>query len=166
MSFAFKYLRADRQESVMGGFSTKEKAEQGRKAMADAGASCSPVYPVEEKQTEKTGNETYFEGKISRFKNYLNLELEILDHEGVNYEIVYDYLKEFPRRILRFVRGNTPYIPKENSGPLDEADRKEYLARIAMVLEDKSRDFSPMDGSVPEDIGRNLKSLSGLVANL
>lgn len=168
MSYTFKYLRADRQEVEMKpSFDTSEEAERGRQSMISVGAVCSEVYLIEKTSPAITSTDDYFEKKISQFNSYLEKELEVIVHEGVKFNIVYGYLLELPERILRFVRGNAPYIPKMAEGGLfDRLDRQIYLVGVSEKLMSRAQGYSPMDGSVPEDIGKILKNLSVLILSI
>jgi hypothetical protein len=80
--FAFKYLRADRQEVELGPFLTKTEANRAKKVMEDMGAICGAAYPAniskEEFEALRTGDKSW------SFKTYLRRELDVLKVSAVD----------------------------------------------------------------------------------
>lgn len=171
-AFAFDYLRVDGKKVKQGPFLTREKAEAGRKIMADAGAVCSDIYEIEidSRETDilRAKEKGYVAGKAEAFRVYLTRELAVIDAEGIGYKIVYDYLKELEKRVLRFVKENLPWVPtgteEDKFKGKDIKDwrqeREGYKQLIVAILKEEASHFSPLDGSVPEDIGKVLETLS------
>ncbi len=164
--YAFKYLRADREEVEQGPFLAKRKAEEGKKKMLKMGAVCTDVYPIksdpEQVKILKARKGDYLAEIIAVFEIYLSRELSVLA-VGVGYNIVYDYINELAKRIDRFIKHNMPTVFSEFNKEAKEKlarYRKEYLKGVADILKQKSRHYSPMNGSVPESIGKLLQDLS------
>jgi hypothetical protein len=165
--FAFKYLRADRQGVEVGPFLGQDEAEKARGTMKHAGAVVTEVYPVdgdaEKLAILKAQSEGYVKGLIKAFKSYLRKELDVLKDDKINYDIVYEYLKELKVRVRRYVKSNDPSL-KEMSK--DELVRKfarcgkAYRKGVAVALLKTAEHYSPIDGSVSEDIGETLVKLS------
>lgn len=170
-AYAFKYLRADRQEVRQGPFFTKEEADAGRSMMKSAGAVVSDVFAIEvtgeQLEMLKSGKGGLADGRVKAFEAYLSKELEILDDETVGYLIVYKYLRELGIRVRRYVKYNFPSPKGLPSAELIKEFtryRNEYREGVAGVLLEMSASYSPADGSVPEDIGEMLRKLSEEVA--
>lgn len=171
-AYTFKYLRGDGEEIEKDSFLKLKKAKECKKKMVDAGAICSDIYPIEIDSRKirilEEKEKSFVDGKVAIFEDYLDNELNILDSEGVTYQIVYNYIREFEPRLLRFIRENIPWWASDKS-PLGldkvkirgyKKERKEYLKRISSILEDKANFYTPVMGSVPEDIGKLLRDLS------
>lgn len=167
-AYAFKYLRADMQEAELGPFLTEGEANEKRNLMAGFGAKCSAVYPTDissEKLAQlKAEKESYVAGKIAQFVAYLSAELAVLD--AVNsYYIIYDYIRELQERIKRFLKQETPGSGATEGVYTKDIEAKfalyrvEYLAAVSKELERRSGGYGPMEGSVPEDIGKLLQKL-------
>jgi hypothetical protein len=165
--YAFKYLRADMEEVELGPFLTKQEAGDRKTMMATAGAICTEVFPIEGDidtirllTARKKG---YILGLMEEFRAYLQKELAVLDCDGVAYGIVYDYINELRTRIRRYVDYHVPKIMNsavKKARLIQRRERREFLAIVAAVLKKKSGEYSPSDGSVPEDIGRLLQELA------
>lgn len=166
IAFAFKYLRADRQEVELGPFS-QDTAQKKRERMEEFGAQCSNVYPVKVSPEEYTRlqveRESYVAGKVAEFKKYLSAELNVLDAVH-SYNIIYNYINSLRGRISEFLEQETPGVPPNVYLAEVEAKfalyRAEYLLEISQELARRFSHYSPMDGSVPEDIGNLLQELS------
>lgn len=118
-----------------------------------------------------TWADQYFE----LFKDYLKLELGILDHKGVPYQIVYDYINELPARVKIYLEDKIKkFTPTEDRKISDEAKRegrklaeviasrnKIFIGLAVAHLEEKAKHYDyefGRHGSVPEDIGKKLKA--------
>jgi hypothetical protein len=135
--------------------------------MESLGATCKKVYPIK-KSIELFELDDYFMYMdIKKFGEYLNLELSIL--ECVPYGVTYKYIEDLTGRLERFITVNIPSTSEEND-PDHQADldnrKREYLHRIAWLLEKKSGFYQPSMGSVPESIGIKLFSLSAMVIHI
>lgn len=101
------------------------------------------------------------------FEVYLQSELDVLEVVD-SYDIIYNYVNEFEKRVKRYIKSHNPAPSKKAKGkgmPDDLIKKfadhgKKYLRGVASILKKKSRNYSPMEGSVPEDIGELLKKLS------
>lgn len=107
----------------------------------------------------------YVKTKFGEFKEYLQKELGVLKAVK-SYEIIYTYLEQFPGRIKTFIKdvseissSTLDRLPKEFRESL-LTDREAYLKKAAALLEEESKAYSPLDGSVWEDVGNMLKQLS------
>ncbi len=111
----------------------------------------------------KEEQEGYVAGKVAEFKIYLSAELNVLDAVR-SYYIIYDYLREFMVRIERFLQQETPNVSRalysEDVEKKFALYRVEYLTAVSAVLKEHSGCYGPMEGSVPEDIGKLLEVLS------
>lgn len=115
---------------------------------------------------EKIKEKSYAASMVKTFEIYLNKESSVLK-DGVGYGIVYDYIKELEERIQRFVKYHDPEVRRKKGVPrkiIESSARysKKYLEGVASILREKSMLYSPVDGSVPEDIGKLLRKLSDL----
>ena len=168
LAFAFKYFRADGQWVELGPFD-KVNAQEKRDKMAEFGAKCSEIYPVEVPAEQyiriSAERESYVAGNVAEFKAYLSAELNVLDAVR-SYHIIYIYLREFKSRIERFLKQETPgtgMTPGTYSRDIEAKFalfRVEYLMAASTELKDYSICYGPTDGSVPEDISQLLEDLS------
>lgn len=177
-AYTFKYLRGDGEEVEKDPFLKLKEAKECRRRMVDAGAICTDVYPakVDNRKIKilEEKEKSFVDGKAAIFEDYLNNELSILDSEGVIYQIVYDYIREFESRLLRFINANIPWWVSDRIPlGLDKAkirickkERKEYLKKISSILEYKANFYTPVMGSVPEDVGKLLRNLSMKVSEM
>lgn len=168
LASAFKYFRADGQWVELGPFS-QDEANEKRNRMAGFGATCSEIYPVEVSAEEfaqlKREKESYVAGKVAQFKTYLSAELAVLDAVH-SYNIIYSYVNPLRERIKRFLGQETPGNGMTKGTYSKEVEAKfalyrvEYLAAVSEELKQRSGCYGPMEGSVPEDIGKLLEGLS------
>lgn len=170
-AYAFKYLRADMKEVERGPFLTKKEANRARSTMKRAGAMVTDIYPTdgdaEQMEILKAQKDSYVAGLVKAFEVYLRRELDVLDAD-LGYEIVYEYIKEFESRVKRYIKEHDPTpskMAKKKGMPTNFIRKfarygRAYLKEVAVVLKEKSESYSPMDGSVPEGIGKLLEKLS------
>ena len=158
--FAFNYLRADLSESRIGPFDYEFEAETRKQRFLSFGATCSSVFPTDDEPPKKKDN--YAEQKLDEFKNFFGKEMALLEAPGVSYSIVYQFLLTLIYHIKLYVAkndwsksefaetiaGKTGYPPNF------------YLEEIAKFLLKEAGYYNPLDGSVPEDIGEELKKLA------
>lgn len=114
---------------------------------------------------KKEKKDNYVARLTKSFEAYLQGELDVLEIVD-NYDIIYDYVREFERRVRRYIKSHNPK-PKKKIKELPDDVRKQfieygkkYLRGVVRILKGKSSLYSPIDGSVPEDIGELLKKLS------
>lgn len=170
-AYAFKYLRADRKEVERGPFLTKREANGARNEMKKAGAIVTDVYPTngnaEQMEILNAQKDGYAKGLVKAFEIYLRRELEVLDAD-IGYKIIYYYIDELVTRVKRYVKEHNPAPTKKAKAkdmPRELIKKftqygKVYLKGVAGVFQEMSEHYSPMDGSVPEDISETLKKLS------
>lgn len=89
---------------------------------------------------------------IEQTKGYILTELRVLE-EVNSYDIIYDYLRQLPGRIRKFVNDRTKRLE-------DELLKGIYLSTVSEEVKKVASNYSPMDGSVPQDIGDTLKKLA------
>lgn len=167
--YAFKYLEGGGEEREVGPFKNKKSAKKSREKMQRLGAKCTDIYPYPRDasagiRTNVPGKD-YAGGLVEKFEGYLARELAVLNG-GVGYEIVYSYLDELSNRITRFVRYHEPKIKKKKGVPMSVVNQTDlykarYLQGVAYVLRWQAGQYSPLFGSVPEDIGKLLRKLAG-----
>ena len=114
---------------------------------------------------KKEKKDNYVARLTESFEAYLQSELDVLEIVD-NYDIIYDYVREFERRVKRYIKSHNPKPKKKIEGLPDDVRKqfidygKKYLRSVVRILKSKSSLYSPIEGSVPEDIGELLKKLS------
>lgn len=161
--FAFNYLRADGAEIRTGLSKTKEEVEEKRSRFASFGAICSKVFPTEDEPPTK--KENYAEQKLDEFKEFFKKEMALLRVPGMTYYIVYQFLLTLLYRVKLYVAEND----WSKSSAIDNFVEKTgyppnfYLEEVAKIISDEADYYSPLDGSVPESKGKELKKLASQV---
>lgn len=163
MGYAFNYLRADREEKRIGLSKTKEEAEIKRSRFASFGAICSEVFPTEDEPPTK--KENYAEQRLDEFKEFFKKEMALLKAPGMTYYIVYQFLLTFLYRVKLYVAENdwskSPSI--DNFVEITGYPPNFYLEEVAKIISDEADYYSPVDGSVSESKGKELKKLASQV---
>lgn len=111
----------------------------------------------------------YMKGKVEEFEKYLDQEIAILENPNITYYIVYDFIETMVRRVRLWINQQA-HLPPEN---LPEQFRQEYLearnyylSKVEDDLTHHSRKYDPMDGSVWEDVSKELSNLALFVKHL
>ncbi|MBU2036854.1 hypothetical protein KJ866_01455 [Patescibacteria group bacterium] len=162
--FAFNYLRADLAEKRIGPFATEAEASTRRQGFEGFGAMCSPVFPTDEEPPVEKDN--YAEQKITEFEAFFNAEMKLLEMPGISYQIVCQFLLTLLYRIKLYVIENdwgknedfAVIIAQKTGCPPNS-----YRQEVAKIISRQADHYDPLDGAVPEDIGKELKTLANQI---
>jgi len=157
--YAFNYLRADREEKMLGPF-TKKEAEKRRSKFMGCGALCSEIFPTEEDPPVKKDN--YAEQKITEFADFFRKEMGLFKTESIGYNIIYQFMLTMIYHIKLYVAehdwSKSKYIDtivKQTGYPPNF-----YLEEAAKILSDEADLYGPADGSVWESLAEELNLLA------
>jgi hypothetical protein len=112
--------------------------------------------------------------KVRQFQAYLDLEIVILEDEGVTYAIAYDFLNTLVQRVRLYLNQNAPGAPPgafpadfpEDHREQSQRCRFDYFTQAAIILAERAKQFHPQNGSFWEDVREELLKLSEFVQEL
>ena len=111
----------------------------------------------------------YMKGKVEEFEKYLDQEITILENESITYYIVYDFIETMVRRVRLWINQHAHLPPDNFPAELRQEyleARNYYLSKVEDDLAHHSRKYNPFDGSVWEDVSKELSNLALFAKNL
>jgi len=157
--FAFNYLGTDGVRKRIGPFTQKE-AEKRQNQFAKSGMICSKIFPTKKDPPAKRNN--FAELKIAEFEDFFQKEMALFKTESIEYAIIYQFLLTLIYHIKLFVAehdwSKSPYadiLVKKTGRPPNY-----YLREVAKIISTEASLYSPADGSVWEDLAKELRALA------
>jgi hypothetical protein len=157
--YAFNYLRADREEKMLGPYA-QEEAEQRRSRLMSFGAVCSEIFPTKEDPSVEKDN--YAEKKVAEFGDFFRKEMALFKIGTIGYYIIYQFMLTMIYHIKLYVAehdwSKSKYIDTIIGGTGHPPNF--YLEEVAKIISREASHYSPADGSVWESLAKELNLLA------